>query len=99
MFVLEELLILLLQFVFELLFDILAWFPWDIFLGWREDKRPPGLRASDKWLIPLGGVVLGGIRRSLARRPANHGPASRGSQVVEPRCDTVALRRTGASAF
>jgi hypothetical protein len=66
MFVPEELLILLLQFVFELLFDILVWFPWDIFLWWREDKTPPGLRLSDNWLVPLAGVVLGGILGGLS---------------------------------
>ena len=57
----EELLIVLLQFVFELLFHLIGWLPWDILLSWRELKVGPGKHPSDYWLIPLCGFLLGGV--------------------------------------
>lgn len=48
--VFEELLIVLLQFIFELLVDLVLWFPWDALLWRREVSREPRDRISDAWL-------------------------------------------------
>lgn len=59
--ILEELIIFVLQWVFELLFNLVVYFPWDIFLFWRERKAPADRRESDYWLVPLGGAFFGGL--------------------------------------
>jgi hypothetical protein len=57
--VFEELIIALLQFVFELLLEFLMWLPWDSLLWSRERRVSPESRNPDGWLVPLGGTILG----------------------------------------
>lgn len=62
----EELLIIALQFVLELLLEILIWFPWDIFLVWRDKrtataKTPPGNGA-----VFAGGLIFGAMFGGLS---------------------------------
>lgn len=56
----EELLILLLQFVAELLLEIVAWLPWDLFVWWQDQGRPPSA-LSGRLARTLVGCALGGL--------------------------------------
>lgn len=62
----EELLILALEFVFELLLNLVAYSPLDLLLWWRERKKPPEERPSDTWIVPFSGLALGGLLGGLS---------------------------------
>jgi hypothetical protein len=57
---LEELLIVILQFLAELLVELFLWCPWDFFIWWGERKSEPGRRPSGAGLL-IAGFVLGSM--------------------------------------
>jgi hypothetical protein len=60
---LEALIIVALQFAFELLLEIVLWFPWDMLLLWRHEK---GIKLPGAWPIVAGGALLGAMLAAMS---------------------------------
>lgn len=51
----EELLLAIFEFIFEFAVNFFLWFPWDIFLWWRERRTP----SENTWTVPVMALLLG----------------------------------------